>query len=94
MIRPEDKPRLAAKARLREDGKTGETFLLYPERGLRLNPSAADILKLCDAEKSVAEIVADLSQRSGADRARVAAEVSDFLQALADRGLLEGIGDA
>ena len=86
-------PRLSAKARLREDGKTGETFLLYPERGLKLNPRAAEIVRLCDGGHDRAEIIRILAQRAGAEdqdaKAEVAADVGRFLEALSDKGLLE-----
>ena len=38
------RPRLAAKTKLRLDPKTGKYILLYPEKGLLLNPTGAAIL--------------------------------------------------
>jgi coenzyme PQQ biosynthesis protein PqqD len=90
LIRPDDRPALAPKARLRVDEATGEAFLLYPERGLKLNSSAAEILRLCDSHRSVSDIVALLSARAGAEGPKVASEVADFLASLSQRGLLEG----
>ncbi len=40
--------------------------LLYPEGMVKLNQSAGEILKRCDGERSVADIVADLEQAFGA----------------------------
>ena len=40
-ITSESRPMLAAKARLRWDRQTSRYLLLYPERGLVLNPTAA-----------------------------------------------------
>ena len=37
-----------SKARLRFDRKSSRYMLLYPERGLVLNPTAADVLQRCD----------------------------------------------
>jgi coenzyme PQQ biosynthesis protein PqqD len=82
-------PRLARKARLREGWKNGEAFLLYPERGLRLNATAAEIVRLCDGMNSRAEIAWILSQRTGAEEAEAEIEVERFLKTLTDRGLLE-----
>jgi Coenzyme PQQ synthesis protein D (PqqD). len=48
LISTESRPRLASKARLRFDRKSSRYMLLYPERGLVLNPTAADVLQRCD----------------------------------------------
>jgi len=82
------RPRLAAKARLRYDRKTGRTMLLYPEKGLVLNPTAAEIAKLCTGEHSVAAIIDQLASRYGKDAGVIEGEVTKFLAALAERGLL------
>lgn len=34
--------------------------LLYPEGMVKLNPSAAEILKRCDGERTLDEVIADL----------------------------------
>ena len=47
MIAATAKPRLADKARLRLDPKTGETLLLYPEAGLKLNRTGTHVLERC-----------------------------------------------
>jgi coenzyme PQQ biosynthesis protein PqqD len=92
MIDAGARPRLAPKVRLRYDRLTGKSLLLYPERGLALNDTAAEIVKLCTGEATVAQIVDDLVARYGADkREALAAEVAAFLQSLADRNLLRGI---
>ena len=67
VIPPEGRPALVAKARLRYDQVSGGYMLLYPERGLALNPTAAGILKLCDGELTVDAIVERL-QRDYAER--------------------------
>lgn len=89
MISADTRPRIASKARLRYDRKTGRTMLLYPEKGLVLNPTAAEIAKLCTGEHSVAAIVAQLAARYGKDAAAIESEVMKFLAALAERSLLE-----
>jgi coenzyme PQQ biosynthesis protein PqqD len=75
----DSRPRLARKARLRNDRVSGETLLLYPEHGLVLNPSAAAILRLCDG-RAVREIADEL--------AAPVDDVLEFLTALGDRGLV------
>jgi pyrroloquinoline quinone biosynthesis protein D len=84
------RPRLAPKARLRVDRISGRTMLLYPERGLALNETGAEILDLCTGERRVSEIIEALAERHGAN-AQLADEVREFLQKLADRNLLRGI---
>jgi coenzyme PQQ biosynthesis protein PqqD len=89
-VPPDARPRLSARARLRVDGPTGRTLLLYPERGLALNATGEAVLRLCTGEATVAEIAATLAARHDADPAAVLDEVRTFLDGLADRGLLEG----
>ena len=89
MISPDKRPRIASKAWLRYDRKTNRTMLLYPERGLVLNPTAAEIAKLCTGEHSVSAIVAQLASRYGKDAHEIESEVMKFLSALAERGLLQ-----
>ena len=52
--------------------------LLYPEGMVRLNHSAGEILKRCDGERSVADIVADLE--AAFNTSNLAADVGAFLQ--------------
>ena len=89
MICADTRPRIASKARLRYDRKTGRTMLLYPEKGLVLNPTAAEIAKLCTGEHSVAAIVTELASRYGKDASAIESEVMKFLSSLAERGLLQ-----
>jgi len=87
------KPALAPKARLRFDRISGGYLLLYPERGLELNATAASIIKLCDGVRTLDGIVGELHReyvdRSGDDVRR---EVVDFLEELLKRGLLRVLG--
>jgi coenzyme PQQ biosynthesis protein PqqD len=76
----DSRPRLAPKARLRSDRISGETVLLYPERGLVLNQSATRILQLCDG-RTAGEIATELAAPLD--------DVLEFLGALAERGLVK-----
>ena len=90
MIDTTSRPRLAAKARLRFDRKSSRYMLLYPERGLVLNATAADVLERCTGERTVTSIVDELAQKYNHQTpAAVEREVMDFLQAMADRGLVQ-----
>ncbi|HLC41524.1 MAG TPA: pyrroloquinoline quinone biosynthesis peptide chaperone PqqD [Methylomirabilota bacterium] len=89
VISIDSRPRLAAKTRLRFDRKAGQYMLLYPEKGLALNPTAAAIAKLCTGEHTVGAIVDQLlaDYRAGS-REAVERDVFTFLDSLTDRGLL------
>jgi len=84
------KPRLSPKARLRWDNVEKRHMLVFPEAALLLNETAAEILKLCDGERTIEQIVDTLAhQFVGADRTMIADEVTDLLTRLRTRGLLE-----
>ena len=90
MSDPRARPKLTRKARLKLDRHTGEHWLLYPERGMRLNASAARIAALCSGELQLREVLDHLvSESHGASREQVEREACAFLGALGERGLLE-----
>lgn len=89
MIDRESRLRLAEQVRLRLDPRSGKQILLYPERGLELNESAARVAVLCASETTVAEILDRMAvAAAGTPRQRIETEVLTFLRALDDRGLL------
>ena len=77
-------PRLVAHARLRRDARRDVEVLLLPERVVRLNATAAEILRLCDGRRTAACIGAALGRRYPDQD--VTPAVSRFL----DRVRLEG----
>ena len=80
------RPRLATGARLGYDEVREEHVLLIPEGVVRLNPSAAEVLDLCDGERSLDDIVGALSARyEGAD---VRDDVHELVAAMAQKGLV------
>jgi pyrroloquinoline quinone biosynthesis protein D len=80
------RPRLVTGARLRYDDVREEHVLLIPEGVVRLNPTAAEVLDLCDGERSLDDIVSTLSARyEGAD---VSGDVRELVDAMAQRGLV------
>jgi pyrroloquinoline quinone biosynthesis protein D len=63
-----------------------EHVLLVPEGAVRLNPTAAEVLELCDGERSVDEIVGALSARyEGSD---LRDDVQGLVDGLTQRGLV------
>ena len=79
-------PRVAAKARLQWDGVRNRHILLYPEGLVALNPTAAEILGLCDGRHTVDEIVAAL--RGKYESEDITADVRELLAGLAAKGLV------
>jgi len=89
MIAPTSRPQLAPKVRVRYDRRGQQYMLLYPEKGLALNPTAAAIVSLCTGEHTVEAIVEQLAAKSETEpRDRLEKDVLAFLQSMADRGLL------
>jgi pyrroloquinoline quinone biosynthesis protein D len=80
------RPRLVTGARLRYDEVREEHLLLVPEGAVRLNPTAAEVLGLCDGERSLEDIVGVLSQRY--DGSDVGDDVRGLVDAMTQKGLL------
>ena len=86
----ECRPRLAPRARLRFDRHAGHWLLLYPERGLVLNESAAAIVALLTGEHAIDAIVARLRARyPSAGARRLERDVVALLDRLRRRRLVE-----
>ena len=80
------RPRLVTGARLQYDDVREEHLLLVPEGAVRLNPTAAAVLELCDGERSLDEIVGTLSERyTGAD---LRDDVLGLVNGLTQKGLV------
>ena len=80
------RPRLVTGARLRYDEVREEHLLLIPEGVVKLNPTAAEVLGLCDGERSIDDIAGELSGRYGG--ADVRADVVELVDAMAEKGLV------
>lgn len=71
--------RLSQGGRLETEGRLGFHLLRYPAGVVRLNESAAAVLRLCDGTRNPGEIVTQLFPgRCGGDALRL---VSEFLDA-------------
>jgi pyrroloquinoline quinone biosynthesis protein D len=80
------RPRLVTGARLHYDDVRSEHVLLIPEGVVRLNPTAAEVLDLCDGERSLDDIAGTLYARyEGAD---VSDDVRELVDAMARRGFV------
>ena len=80
------RPRLVTGARLRYDEVREEHLLLVPEGAVRLNPTAAEVLGLCDGDRSLDDIVGLLCERyNGSD---VGDDVRGLVEAMTQKGLV------
>jgi pyrroloquinoline quinone biosynthesis protein D len=78
------KPKLSRLFRMQWEEAQANYVLLYPEGMVRLNQSAAEILKRCDGERDVPAIIADLELTfsiTGLD-----GDVREFLEVANARG--------
>ena len=80
------RPRLVTGARLRYDEVREEHLLLIPEGAVRLNRTAAEVLELCDGERSLDEIAGALSERY--DGSDLRDDVQGLVDGMAERGLV------
>jgi pyrroloquinoline quinone biosynthesis protein D len=60
-----EQPRLNRLFRLQWEEVQQAYVLLYPEGMVKLNQSAAEILKRCDGERTVDQIISELEQAFG-----------------------------
>ena len=80
------RPRLVTGARLQYDDVREEHVLLVPEGAVRLNSTAAEVLELCDGERSLDEIVGTISERY--EGANLRDDVQGLVDGLTQRGLV------
>jgi len=88
-IAPDARPRLPHGVRLAHSEAQGGWVLLAPERVFKADAIAAEIVKRCSGESTLAEIVDDLARAYAAPRERVLADVTVLLRGLAEKKLLE-----
>lgn len=77
-------PALAKLFRLQWEEVQNNYVLLYPEGMVKLNQSAAEILKRCDGKRDATAIVSDLESSFALSDVR--ADVEDFLQVAHQQG--------
>lgn len=80
------RPGLATGVRMRFDPARDQHVLLSPEAILVLNPAGAEIVELCDGERTIAEIGAELRSRYGEVGSD---EVRGFIENLITRRVME-----
>lgn len=86
---PGVRPRLPRGARLAHNEAQGGWVLLAPERVFKADVIAVEIIKRCDGEATLGEIVDDLAAAYSAPRERILTDVTALLRGLAEKRLLE-----
>jgi pyrroloquinoline quinone biosynthesis protein D len=86
MIDPRSRPQVASMYRLQFEPAQDAWVLLYPEGMVKLNAPAAEILRRCNGQRSVAQIVGELEQAF--QRPALSADVTAFLHQADERGWL------
>src|SRR5215471_8743191 len=81
------RPRMSRRALFHHDHVRDVDVVLLPERVIKLNPTGAAVLRLCDGHRTLGQIVTELEHRY-ADVA-VEAEVTAFLGRMVDQGIFE-----
>lgn len=79
-----DRPSMRAGIRLQWEAVQNAYVLLYPEGMVKLNTSAAEILRRCDGIRSIDEIVTDLE--SAFQRSDLQDDVVRFLELARTQG--------
>ena len=79
-----ERPALSKLFRLQWEEAQDNYVLLYPEGMVKLNPSAAEILKRCDGQRDIAAIVSDLEATFATTGLQ--ADVEDFMRTAHERG--------
>jgi pyrroloquinoline quinone biosynthesis protein D len=79
-----ERPKLSRRFRLQFEPTQSRWVLLYPEGMVQLNDSAAEILKRCDGQRSLPDIVTELEQAFNAQ------DLAPQVQALLEEGQRRG----
>jgi len=82
------RPALSPHMKLRQDPARDNWVVLGPERILTPNKQAADVLRLCDGSRTVAEIATTLAGSYDAAPEVIEADIVSLLQDLAIGGVV------
>jgi coenzyme PQQ biosynthesis protein PqqD len=91
---PEDSslPRLAPGCRWGAENKAGgeERTVLFPEGAIRLQGTGRQVLERCDGQRTFGQIIQELqTQFSDADPAKIRADISQFLEQLRHKRIVD-----
>ncbi|MGF7161983.1 pyrroloquinoline quinone biosynthesis protein D [Rhodoligotrophos appendicifer] len=82
-------PRLLRGVRLKYDAIRENWVLLAPERILKPDSIALEILKRCDGKSSLNTIIEELAQQFSCERDMISTDVVEFLLDLSKKRVLE-----
>jgi pyrroloquinoline quinone biosynthesis protein D len=88
-IEPQARPRLPKGVKLKRDEVRGRWTLLAPERIFEIDSTAATVLELCNGERDLATIVAELAERYTSPAALIEKDVVAMLADLKAKRVLE-----
>lgn len=88
-ISAESKPHLPRGMHLKHDATRGEWLLMAPERVLKLNPVAVEILKRCDGKATLEEIIGQLAAAFAAERELIETDVRALLAELVAKRMVD-----
>ena len=94
ILKVDDKtiPKFPKHVRFRHNKARDEWVVLAPERLVKLDPIAVEILKLVDGEKEVKMIATILSKKFNAPEETIISDIIEMLQNLSDKGFIEENG--
>ena len=85
-------PKFPKHVKFRFNKARKEWVILAPERLVKLDPIAVEILQLVDGEKTVKIIASELSKKFNAPEETILADVKEMLQDLSDKGFIQENG--
>jgi pyrroloquinoline quinone biosynthesis protein D len=89
MVDAASRPAMPAHIKLRHDAGRGRWLILAPERVFDPDEIAVEVLKLCDGQRTVADIAGVLAKEYNAPSDEIAADIITMLQDLADKGVVK-----
>lgn len=89
IVTSESQPLMPRHVKLRHDEGRGRWLVLAPERVFDPDDIAVEVLKLCDGERTVADIAGVLAKEYNAPSEEITADIIAMLQDLADKGVVK-----
>jgi len=86
-INPDQAIRFSPMHRLQWEEAQQKDVILYPEGMVELNQSSAEILKMCDGTRKLAQIIADLEQKFATTG--LANDITAFLEVALKNGWIQ-----
>jgi pyrroloquinoline quinone biosynthesis protein D len=83
------RPVMPAYIKLRHDEGRGRWLILAPERIFEPDDTAVEVLKLCDGQRTVADIANVLAKEYNAPQQEILNDIVAMLQDLADKGVVK-----